>query len=132
MKISMDKKYRTQGGLEVRILCTDLQDEPSVCGAIHCGKFDLIERWAADGQYSKNNASTFDLLEVSPFADFKKDEPVMVRHHEHDYWKRRYFSHEKSGMAFAFDLGATSWSSSGRNTTLWQECRHPTPEELNA
>jgi len=130
MQISMDKKYRTQGGLEVQILCTDLKGEYSVCGAVKTdGDVEKICSWTSDGRFSSiHGQHRLDLVEVSPYADFKKDDPVMVRHHGHDYWKRRYFSCVRGGMVFAFIDGGTSWSSSGM--TLWPECRRPTPAEL--
>lgn len=131
MQISMDKKYRTRNGKAVRIFCTDLKGDFTVAGAILYEDADAIDRWTSSGSYDFGKSeSGFDLIEVSPYEDFKIDEPVMVRDNEQDSWKRRYFSHEKDGVAFTFHLGATSWSSYGRTMYPWMQCRRPAPEEL--
>lgn len=67
----------------------------------------------------------------NPYADFKIDEPVMVRNTFDCNWNRRHFAGVgKDGEALTWDARGTSWSSRLGDTTQWDECRRPTEEEL--
>ena len=71
-----------------------------------------------------------DLIEVSPYDDFKIDDPVMVSLNG-VYWERGYFAGVNTkGMPTAFDSGSTSWSAFA--ACNWIYCRRPTQEELGA
>lgn len=61
--ISMDKKYRTVKGNEVRILCVDgpSEDYP-VIGIVG----DNVVEWTKTGNYQKGLSSVKDLIEVKP------------------------------------------------------------------
>lgn len=49
MKISMDKKYRTRDGRDVRLLCVDGPLENPICGLVSGGDFPSC--WRSDGAY---------------------------------------------------------------------------------
>lgn len=50
MKISMDKKYRTRDGRDVRLLCVDGSDVRPVVGIID----GCVTQWEVDGHYYGN------------------------------------------------------------------------------
>lgn len=69
------------------------------------------------------------LKELSPYNDFKRGEPVMVRDDVEDKELRRYFSHMgHTGLLFCFEDGGTAWSSE-LECDLWKHVRKLTPEE---
>lgn len=49
MTISMDKKYRTRDGRDVRLLCVDGPLENPICGLVSGGDIPLC--WRSDGAY---------------------------------------------------------------------------------
>lgn len=56
-----------------------------------------------------------------PEVDWSKvevDTPIFVGHSDSDLKIRRYFAYYKSGMVFAYSMGATSWSTS--DVTPWE------------
>lgn len=61
MKISMDKKYRTRDGRDIRLLCVDGPEEYPVIGVIY-GK-DLADGWDSDGKYFIAGLGNSDLIE---------------------------------------------------------------------
>jgi hypothetical protein len=126
--IDMNKKYRTRDGRQVRILCIDGPKERfSVIAVVDgyllhyapCGTFYAPER---------DCCSSLDLVEVSPWDDFKVDEPVMVRDGDLERWVERHFAHTSDGLAYTWADGGTSWSTCCK--IGWLHCRRPTPEEL--
>ena len=133
MQFAMDKKYRTRAGDEVEILKVDAKKARPVLGIIkHPDGVEYVESWPSDGKYHEDKVkSDYDLIEVRPYEDFKKDEPVLVRQDENHLWGKRHFSHVGSnGLAYCFVFGRTSWTNSSGITTAWNFFRRPTPEEL--
>lgn len=60
MIISMDKKYRTRDGRDVRLLCVDGEGSQPVVGMIGEG----VDRWHLDGRFTSAYESTgLDLIE---------------------------------------------------------------------
>lgn len=125
--ISLDKKYKTRCGYPVRVLCIDRKDtvwpvvamyQKENCEGVSFHKINDGTSW---------NGQDFDLVEVSPYEDFKKDDKVMVSR-DGTKWIKRYFSHEENGVPYIFNNGNTSWSS--RYSKAWEFCRKPTQEEL--
>jgi hypothetical protein len=130
--IEMEKKYKTSEGQPVRILCVDGPDcVYPVVGYIEGSASEQIICWMADGQYNVNNHSGMDLVETSPWDDFQRDEPVMVKD-QGAAWVRRYFSHiDDKNRPCTFIDGTTSWSTYLKhNTNSWDCCRRPTPDEM--
>lgn len=68
---------------------------------------------------------------TNPYADFKIDEPVMVRNSV-GIWQRRYFAGvDNDGLPLAWSSGGTSWSlQDAQYKCAWPECRRPTLEEM--
>ena len=125
--ISLDKKYKTRCGYPVRVLCVDRKDtvwpvvamyQKENCEGVSFHKINDGTAW---------NGRDLDLIEVSPYEDFKKDDKVMVSRNGTE-WVKRYFSHEENGVPYTFPDGMTSWS--GYSTVGWEFCRKPTQEEL--
>ena len=68
---------------------------------------------------------------VTPWDDFKIDDPVMVRNECNDpSWHCRYFAGVGNNRPLTFAGSATSWSNEVAFTVGWDECRRPTAEEL--
>lgn len=62
MKISMDKKYRTRDGRDVRLLCVDGPSRQSIIGLVE-GKDNPVS-WSDEGRfYLHNETSVLDLIE---------------------------------------------------------------------
>lgn len=127
--ISLDKKYKTRCGYPVRVLCVDRKDtvwpvvamyQKENCEGVSFHKINDGTAW---------NGRDLDLIEVSPYEDFKKDDKVMVRDYEDFTWNKRYFAYEKAGKVYCFENGQDSWTSDNQ-VTSWNYCRKPTQEEL--
>lgn len=126
MKIEMTKTYKTKSGLPVRILCVDRLNTLYPVVALVS---DTVIEFRSDG-VSDRWVEKLDLVEVSPYDDFKIDEPVMVRGANDMDWRRMYFAGiDKDGYAAVWDCGATSWTARGGRHSCF-ECRRPTEEEL--
>ncbi len=128
--IEIGKKYRTTCGKKVRrILCVDRKSNFGYCvvAEMECGGIHCFNKDGSDlmGAY---------LVEVSPYEDFKIDDPVMVRRSTSKEWFRRYFAGvSPEGNPMTWVDGRTSWSvvgTIGGLKFIWDECRRPTPEEL--
>ena len=128
--IEMSKKYKTRSGLPVRILCNDFKNDTYTVTAA------VLEIHGVETLYSYTNTGEFlrgvinhpnDLIEVTPYDDFKEDDLCVV-------WEIteskefRYFSHEKSNIAWCFSSGGTSYTRTA--TTSWTNCRKATEEEI--
>lgn len=59
--ISMDKKYRTRDGREVRLLCVDGPELWPVCGLIDGD--NMPSAWDLDGAFSTDGMHSDDLIE---------------------------------------------------------------------
>jgi hypothetical protein len=134
--IDMNKKYKTGDGLSVRILCVDaaMKDYCVITlvsrSTENGGKEEILKRFTKEGKsYVNGPDSIGDLVEVSPYEDFKTDDLCVV-------WDRgngvrfRYFSHvdKHSGEALFFAEGKTSFTHDSHTT--WPNCRKATPLEI--
>lgn len=131
--IEMGKKYRTRDGREVRVLCTDANHKIyPIVALMERDGVDVVNRYTLCGQYSAGAESHLDLIEVSPFEDFKIDDPVMVRHRDDGIWHRRHFAGiDEHGRALVWSYGATSWSHDHVDVKApWSQFRKPTAQEL--
>lgn len=57
-----------------------------------------------------------------PPVDWSKvavDTPILVRDHEINEWQRRYFAKYENGKVYAWEHGATSWSTY-RSSISWR------------
>lgn len=123
--IDINKKYRTRDGRDVVIYAINGSGRYPVYGAVD----GLITNWSVDG-VAPEGMSHADLFEISPYDDFKIDDPVMVRNYEGQVWVRGYFAGVRDDRASTFADGCTKWSGDG-DSTEWNQCRRPTTEELN-
>ena len=124
--IEMGKKYRYRKGGKAIILTTSRPD--SEWTVVSMSEVGRLTTHYPDGKTAQFRDDDDDLVEIIPFADFKKDDPVLVRHPDESSWARRHFSHAKDGMAWCYVDGKTSWSSDGHSIPFAQ-CRRPTPEQ---
>jgi len=129
--ISMDKKYMTRDGRSVRIICTDMRGcGYNVVALITSDECDLLESYTAGGMYWDNNtASRHDLIEVSPYDDWKVDDLIMVRDFDTGKWNLRYFANVQEGIVYSWSSGYTSYTADGE-TMFWNQARKPTAGEL--
>lgn len=122
--ISMDKKYRTRDGREVRLYAVNGGGNYPVHGAIDGGGDAWhLEAWAIDGKQHDDapGPQSGDLIEINPYDHLRKGDRVLVSI-DGGSIVRRYFSHVgEDGRPHAFINGATEWSSSG-NTWPWNYC----------
>ena len=61
---------------------------------------------------------------VEPPVDWSKvsvDTPILVRDHENEEWRNRYFAKYRDGRVFSFSNGATSWSAENNEDCAWWE-----------
>ena len=130
--IEMGKKYRTRNGRTVRVICVDAKGtKPVVSLVLARDNSESVIRSGPKGELYIGEEDELDLIEVTPYDDFKIDEPVMVRCHEDaaNLWVKRYFAGVMSGQPYTWDFGATSWSADNGYKSRWDECRRPTVEE---
>lgn len=128
-KITMDKKYRTRCGYPARVICIDMKyPKRSVVALIDRERGESIYSFTPEGKFS-TGSDDLDLIEVSPWEDFKKDDKVMVSN-DGKNWEKRYFSHIEDGKPWCYYDGFSSWTTIGGSTFVWNYCRKPTQEEL--
>lgn len=125
--ISLDKKYKTRCGYPVRILCVDRKDDLPVLFLYTLNDYEIACSASSTGKVDWNDTD-YDLIEVSPYEDFKKDDKVMVSI-DGEIWYKRYFSHVNvEGIPYCFADGKSSWNSEYAGG--WHYCRKPTQEEI--
>lgn len=129
--IDPSKTYKTKDGCPVRIYAVDGADSFPIHGAYFSVGSWWPAAWNPSGIYGFviNTETHLDLVEVSPYEDFKIDEPVMVSDTENGVCFKSYFAGVNSkGTPMTWEHGATSWTTNAQST--WNYCRRPTPEEL--
>lgn len=128
--IEMNKKYKTKTGLSVRILCTDLQDKNyPIIAAIMQDNEEIVVSFTETGKFIENKEYGLDLIEVTPYDDFKVDDLCVVWD-ESCHPVFRYFGMEVSGMAYCFEDGKTSFTATKDALLSWDFCRKATEEEI--
>ena len=132
--IQMDKKYRYRNGGPATILTVNRPTSMSMCVVSMDEKGHLHTHTKAGHFYPGNytNNDQRDLIEIVPYADFKIDDPVMVRENPTDKWTKRHFAGvSKNGKPTAFINGFSKFTCINEfDLVEWNECRHPTQEEL--
>ena len=128
--IELGKKYKTRSGLPVRILCNDFKNDTyTVIAAVYDQKtgYENTINVSSTGSYVEDEESALDLIEVTPYDDFKEDDLCVVW--EEDSAKIfRYFSHVENGTANCFAWGSTGYTT--EDTNFWTNCRKATEEEI--
>lgn len=126
----MSKKYKTRSGLPVRILCNDFKNNTyTVIAAVYDQKtgYENTINVSSTGAYIEGEGSPLDLIEVTPYDDFKEDDLCVVWGEKNNKFFR-YFSHVENGTANCFGLGCNSYTTV--NTSIWPNCRKATEEEI--
>lgn len=128
MKIDINKKYRTRGGLAVeifKVMDDSYNSKWKVFGAIIDDRGILVAvNWTDTGRYATIHEHSSDLVEVFPYDDFKVDDKVVCWDDAFpDSQRMRYFSHVgKDGRPNTFVDGATSWSNRAGQYVAWDNC----------
>ena len=128
--IEMGKKYKTRSGLPVRVVATDIKSPYPVVAAVLdiCG-VEIICVYTDTGELLRGDINNpDDLIEVTPYDDFKEDDLCVVWMGNKQLKEFRYFSHVENGKATCFTCGYTSYTT--KNTTIWSNCRKATEEEI--
>lgn len=90
-----------------------VKGKPVSCDKTECKTCDICDN-CTDGFARWANSEY-----VEPHVDWSKvpvDTPIYVR--DNGEWRRRYFARYEGGYVYAYDSGATSWSSLGE-TSVW-------------
>jgi len=132
-KVEMGKQYKSSspdglfyGRAFRRVLAVDCAGDYPVAIELADGR---VEQFTEYGHYFLGNTGhQLDLIEVSPYADFKTDDKVMVSD-DCVKWYKRYFGKEIDGVAYCFGEGRTSWIGD-ISLYPWKYYRRPTEEEL--
>lgn len=144
--------YRVPDGVTIKrdtLLLADLNGDvkvvKSVTDSIEVGE-DFLEL-LAEGEVKPHIIGIFELKELNPEelvpeVDWSKvavDTPILVKAFEYDIWEKRYFAEYEDGYVYAWDHGATSWSSDGvkirwsyaklmeADNTDWSKVKSETP-----
>jgi hypothetical protein len=120
MKISKDKKYKTRNGFDVKIYEVY---EDKVHAAYLLGETWICSSWDTEGFYKNDKEEHVnDLIEVSPYADFKIDDKVLVWDKgQKDKYKRHFTGIDDKGNALAWSRGNTSFTADG-DCDMWDNC----------
>jgi hypothetical protein len=131
MKIDINKKYKTGDGRVVDILKIyegtgqEYPVKTYVYEKENVNNGALMD-FTIEGIYSVLTVEpTLDLIEVSPYEEFKIDDKVIVWNaHDSVYKANMHFAGiAKNGKALTFDYGATSWSvQANHSRTEWDFC----------
>ena len=131
--IEMNKKYKTRSGLPVRILCNDLKyDTYTVIAAVYDQKtgYENTINVSSTGAYIEGEGSPLDLIEVTPYDDFKEDDLCVIWSDDKEIEEFRYFAYAKDNLAYFFADGKTSFTATPQQKVCWPNCRKATEEEI--
>ena len=112
--ISVDKNYRTRSGTIVHIYAIHPDQKlEQVHGALVYPDFIQMQTWDINGRFTEKSdeESILDLVEVSPYADWKIDDKVVVWDNKLFIFDRHFAGvDEKSGDIIVYPEGRTSWT----------------------
>ena len=131
--IEMDKKYKTRSGLPVRILCNDLKyDRYIVIAAVYNPEagYESTMSITNTGSYIEGEENPLDLIEVTPYDNFKEDDLCVVWDDGKEREEFRYFAYAKGNRAYFFADGKTSFTATPPQKVCWPNCRKATDEEI--
>lgn len=117
------KKYRTESGLPVRLICTDGINGLNrfSIGLVKIDDVELIHVY--DEELKSMVSKEFDLVEITPWQHIKVDQPVYVKDKRDIEWFKRHFAKVINGKPHVWAHGATKWSSEREpSITSWHEC----------
>lgn len=123
--ISKDKKYKDKSGYEVVIYAVypDDKSNRAVHGAIKLSDTQYCARqWSVNGNYMDEPTES-DLIEISPYEDFKIDDKVLVwdGFQSEKYKTKAHFAGiDEDGNPMTWNNGQTSFTSTYK--TEWNFC----------
>jgi hypothetical protein len=118
MKISKDKKYKTRNGFDVKIYEVY---EDKVHAAYLLGETWICSSWDTEGFYKNDKEEhVSDIIEISPYEDFKIDDKVLVWDDEDDKVKAYFAGVNKNGFPTAWCDGRTSFTET--ESLSWYHC----------
>ena len=102
--------------------------EPVACGKLGCKNclFNISDVMSCGNKRIKWAISEY----VEPSVDWSKvavDTPILVRDSTNLEWTKRHFARYENGSVYAWNGGATSWSSNGY-TVAWELAKLPNKE----
>jgi len=125
MKIEMGKKYKSKNGeFTAEALCVDLKSEyPCVMRCIYNDQTENVIKYTVDGFFlaDKRNDER-NLIEVSPYADFKIDDKVIVWNNSGKKYNQYFAGLHEDGSPMTFLNGATSFSNITQLSVHWDNC----------
>lgn len=99
--------------------------EPIACGKSECKDclFNVSDAMSCEDKRIKWANSEY----VEPSVDWSKvavDTPILVRDSTNLEWTKRHFARYENGSVYAWNGGATSWTSNGY-TVAWELAKLP-------
>ena len=131
--IEMGKKYKTRNGLPVRILCNDIKCVTyTVIAAVYEQETGCESTMSVTntGSYIEGEESPLDLIEVTPYEDFKEDDLCVIWSDDKEIEEFRCFAYAKDNRAYFFADGKTSFTATPLQKVCWSNCRKATEEEI--
>jgi hypothetical protein len=120
--IDKNKKYTLVDGTEVKIY--EVYESELLTNVVH-GAYKTtsgwqLASWGEGGQAMRGVASTNDLIEVSPYADFQIDDKVLVWEDDTRQYKSYFAGTGRTGKAEVWADGRTSYNETRR--IGWKHC----------
>lgn len=110
--------------------------KPVFCTEIVCKDCDFYEKESDSCKGSMYNfREWFNSEYVEPPVDWIKvpvDTPILVRNIESDAWTRRHFAKYEDNTVYAWNDGATSWSTDSDNVCDWAYAKLAESEDADA
>jgi len=127
MKIETGDVFR-RGDATMRVLCVDRKSDNANTIVCLLGGPEFVSEQAVTVSPRTLEQSWY---KVTPWDDFKVDEPVMVRNDnmQESLWEKRHFAGVRNGQPLAFQSGRTSFTADD-SPVSWHQCRRPTEEEM--
>ena len=108
--------------------------EPAPCAKIKCEDCDYGKSDSCGGSEYKFR-EWLNSEYVEPPVDWSKvavDTPILVRDNENDAWRRRHFAKYVNNTVYAWNGGATSWSTNrSSDIANWKMAKLAESEEKN-
>ena len=119
--IDINKKHKTRLNCNVKIY-EIYPNENKIHGAIFDDGWKIIclSEWDINGKVWEKTESGNDLIEISPYADFKIDDKVLVWDHENEAHKCHFAGISDNGRPMAWDGRRTSFTESTK--IAWNYC----------
>ena len=125
MKVEVGDVFR-RNETTMRIICTDRRCSIPIVALVCRDQYqnEKIE------SHTCEDIEDGGWVKVTPWDDFKIDEPVMVKNDSMTKWEKRHFAGiSEDGRPMAWKIGRTSFTRADEPAP-WHSCRRPEEEEL--